>query len=45
MRVSELIELLQSVSDKDKPVTFADGADIVLVAVFADSVVLTDEME
>jgi len=42
MNVSQLIELLSTVEDKNKPVTFADYAEIVLVYEFADVIVLTD---
>lgn len=45
MTVERLIWLLSFVQDKTKPVTFADGAEVILVAVLENSVVLTDEPE
>lgn len=45
MTVERLIWLLNLVQDKTKTVTFADGAEIILVAVLENTVVLTDEAE
>ena len=42
MTVRELMELLHNVSDKDKPVTLADGAEIIIMYEDTNDVILSD---
>lgn len=42
MNVSQLIELLLTIEDKNKPVAFADYAELVAVVELSDVIILTD---